>query len=294
MLDEDYKRKYEEYLNVFSSFLSEATNGLDASAPQNIVSAMRYATQNGGKRVRPVLCLAANDALGGKFEDVKEFAVAIECIHAYSLVHDDLPAMDNDDFRRGKPSTHKKFGEATGILAGDALLNFAFEYMLSKKEVSDSDVASMKTVAESVGYRGMIAGQVLDMECEKLDCFDEKLLYTVYENKTSKLLTAPLLVASIKNGGKYYDELKTFGCELGITFQIIDDILDEESVLSVLGKTPRKDKEANKLTSIKVFGLEGAKEKAREHYLKCLAAVSKTEKFEFLAKFAQKLYERKF
>lgn len=292
MDDEKYNSEFAYFRNIFDGFLSETNDNLYSCA-ETIVNAMRYAVENGGKRVRPILCIATNAALGGTPDNVKEYAVAIEYIHSYSLVHDDLPAMDNDDYRRGKLSTHKKFGEGIGILAGDALLNGAFEIMLNRKNINQSDVVAMKIIAEYAGYSGMIAGQTLDLENEKTATCDEKLLYNVYENKTSKLLTAPLLVASVKNGRKYYEELKQFGFELGTLFQITDDILDEESELSVLGKTPHKDKESGKLTSVAFFGLDGAKKKARERYENCLDAVSKCENFDFIRSFAKKIYERK-
>lgn len=292
MNDENYNKKFAYYREIFDTYLKEANENLD-SAATTIVKAMRYAVENGGKRVRPVLCLAANDALGGTVEKVKAYAVAIEYIHSYSLVHDDLPAMDNDDYRRGKLSTHKKFGEGIGILAGDALLNTAFEIMLNVDNVDKSDIEAMQIVANYAGYSGMIAGQTLDLENEKASTFDKKTLYSIYDNKTSKLLTAPLLVASVKNNRKYYDELKKFGFELGATFQIIDDILDEESDISVLGKTPHKDKSSGKCTSVALFGLDGAKKKAREHYENCLDSISCCDNFEFIRSFAKKIYERK-
>lgn len=291
----DYEQKFCKFLDYFNGYLAEKFSELEndkKSVPSLTVDSMRYAVDGGGKRVRPVLCFAANEMLGGNEKDVKEFALAIELIHSYSLVHDDLPAMDNDDYRRGKLSTHKKFGEAFGILAGDALLNYAFEICLSKRDFDKSDLAASRIIAEYAGYKGMISGQVLDLLNEKNETVDEKVLYEIYVNKTSKLLTAPLLVASVKNGNAYYEELKEAGTNLGIMFQIKDDILDEESTFASLGKTLHKDKEENKYTSVKTFGLNGAKQKAFELYEKIVNVLKKIPNSDFLIEFTKRLYER--
>ena len=162
----DYNSQYQNYLNIFNAELDKAIKNLD-ELPALLKESMSYSILNGGKRVRPVLCLAVSDMLGVDLTLIKEFAVAIECIHSYSLVHDDLPAMDNDDYRRGKLSTHKKFGEAFGILAGDALLNFAFEYPLNKENFTTKDACALKVLGECAGSKGMILGQVLDLQNEK-------------------------------------------------------------------------------------------------------------------------------
>lgn len=289
----DFKQQYDKYLSVFNDFLQDAYESLDFNAPKTITQAMNYAVQGGGKRIRPVLCLATADALSVPFEKVKEFCVAIESIHSYSLVHDDLPAMDNDDFRRGKLSTHKKFGEANGILAGDALLNFAFEYCLSKNDFTIEDAKALKIIAEFAGYRGMIAGQVLDLQNENNDCADEKVLYEIYFNKTAKLIMAPILVACALSGNKYYKNLYDYGYNLGILFQIIDDVMDVEGTLESIGKTPNKDKDSNKLTSVRVFGLEGAKNRAKFHYEQCKGALIGVKNSEFLALFADAMFVRR-
>lgn len=288
-----YQQKYNDYLNNFEKYVKKVLESLDHDAPKLLTDAMRYAISDGGKRVRPLLCIATADMFGIDFSEVKELALAIELIHGYSLVHDDLPAMDNDDYRRGKLSTHKKFGEANGILAGDALLNFAFEHCLSRHNMRFAHVNALKIIAEYAGYRGMIAGQVLDLENEGGNVLSEQKLYEIIEKKTSRLITAPLLVASELNYEKYFNELKDFGYNLGALFQIVDDIMDEEGTLSSIGKTPHKDKEVNKLTAVKVFGLEGAKKRAHMHYLNCKGILSRIPNSEFLSEFTDILYERK-
>ncbi len=286
--------KYAEYVSYFEQTLRGSLNGLDKNAPSVIKEAMKYAVSDGGKRVRPVLCYAASEMLGLNKEAVKELALAVEFIHSYSLVHDDLPAMDNDDYRRGKFSTHKKFGEAFGILAGDALLNYAYEICLRSDNFDAAHARALYAIAECAGYSGMIAGQVLDLDCEKLETADEKTLYSIYENKTSKLLTAPLLAASELCGGAYRDELEEYGINLGITFQITDDFMDADGDFAHIGKTPKKDEKENKLTSIKVFGRDGARGLAKTHYELAKKAINAVPNSEFLSAFLDKLYNRTF
>ncbi len=288
-----FNEKYNEYLSKFNNHLSDTLLGLEYSAPSILLEGMRYAVSDGGKRIRPILCIATADMLGVDYEDIKELALAVELIHSYSLVHDDLPAMDNDDYRRGKFSTHKKFGEANGILIGDALLNYSFEQVLSKEQIFLKHIKALALLSKSAGYTGMIKGQVLDLQMEgSIDCNQEKL-YEIIENKTAKLIIAPVLISSIMADNLYYKELEEFALNLGILFQITDDIMDEEGTLHSIGKTPHKDAEVDKLSSIKVFGLEGAKKRLHYHYDKCLTALGKIPNNEFLLEFTKKIYSRK-
>ncbi len=292
-----FAEKYDRYLQIFNGFLNEALIELKGengfASDGTIIEAMEYAVADGGKRVRPVLCLAVSEMLGGKCDDVKEFALALEFIHSYSLVHDDLPAMDNDDYRRGKLSTHKRFGEAFGILTGDALLNYAFEICLAKKSFDSSDLKAVRIIAKCSGIDGMIYGQALDLINENKVRSDKDVLYEIYENKTSRLIEASLLVASVKNDGVYYEELKEIGKKTGIMFQIIDDILDEESTYAELGKTPHKDKEEGKMTSVGLFGLNGAKKEACSIYEELISLCDNIPDSDFLKSFIEKLYNRK-
>lgn len=290
----NYLDEYNNYLSIFNQQLDIALKNIkDNHTPTLLKQAMEYAISGGGKRVRPVLLYATSKLLGVNISLVHEFAIAIECIHSYSLVHDDLPAMDNDDYRRGKLSTHKKFGEAYGILTGDALLNFAFEYCLNKKNFNNIDLNALKILANFAGYTGMIAGQVYDLQNEHSNNFTEQTLYQIYENKTAKLLTVPLLIASTLADNKYYEQLKTFGYHLGIMFQISDDIMDVEGNIESIGKTPNKDSLEDKLTSIKVYGLKGAIEKKEFHYKKCLEQLDLIKNSDFLRCFCQQMFERK-
>ena len=291
-MQNNYQITYNEYLTLFENNLLEVFSSLSKTAPETIKTAMNYAVTGGGKRIRPVLCMASAKLVGVDFSQIKEFSIAIECIHSYSLVHDDLPSMDNDDYRRGKLSTHKKFGEANGILAGDALLNFAFSLCLSKPNFNSDDVMALKFLSDSAGYDGMIAGQVLDLESEGIK-INQELLYKIFENKTAKLIIAPLVIPSILSGGKYFKELYEFGYNLGILFQITDDIIDVEGTFEDIGKTPNKDSKSDKLTSIKVFGLFGAKEKAKLHYENCVKCLQNIPNNDFLLNLCNKVYNRK-
>lgn len=289
----NFDLEYQKYFQYFNQYLDDVLSKLDPSAPSVIKEAMSYAIKDGGKRVRPVLCFLTGEMLNIPHDKLKEFALAIELIHSYSLVHDDLPAMDNDDFRRGKFSTHKKYGEAIGILAGDALLNFAFEHVINKKEFSQNDINALKILSNYAGYSGMIAGQVVDLQSENLTKINEQTLYYIYLNKTAKLIMAPILIASAIEGDSNYESLYNFGYHLGITFQIVDDILDEEGDFNQLGKSLHKDKQSGKLTAVSVFGLKNAKEKAREHYQKCIESIKCINGNELLLSFAKKMLERK-
>ena len=289
----NYEQTYQKYLLNFDNQLKIAIEKFYRNAPETLSQAMQYAVDGGGKRIRPVLCFATAEFLGLELSAVNEFAVAIEMIHSYSLVHDDLPSMDNDDYRRGKLSTHKKFGEAYGILAGDALLNFAFEHCLGKINFSNNDVKALKILANYAGHTGMIAGQVLDLQNEHNDNPNEKVLYDIYYNKTAKLIIAPLIIASVLAGNKHYESLKEYGYNLGIMFQISDDIMDVEGNVELIGKTPNKDAIEDKLTSIKVFGLNGAKEKLKFHYETCIKLLTEINASKFLFDFTNHMYQRK-
>ncbi len=289
----DFEIKFSNYVNRFESKLSDRLNNLAENAPCVIKDAISYAITDGGKRIRPVLLYASAEMLNVGLDEVDLFALALEMIHSYSLVHDDLPSMDNDDYRRGKLSTHKKFGEALGVLAGDALLNLAFETVLEKEKFCDFDFKSLKILSDFSGYNGMIAGQVLDLESEKKSNIDFDALFNIHINKTGKLFTAPLLISSVFAGNKYFDEFSELGKTIGLMFQITDDIMDVEGSFETIGKTAGKDQIENKLTSVKLLGLDGAKEYNKKLYAKSIEILSRIENSEFLIWLVNKLYCRK-
>lgn len=263
-----FEKKYSVYLEKFNSSLACFTENLDCK-PDILRKSMLYSLNVGGKRVRPVLAYAAAELFGLDDDCVKNFALAIELIHTYSLIHDDLPEMDNDDFRRGQPSNHKVFGAGNAVLAGDALLNTAHTILIRECRRGDRFIDAAQYISESAGIKGMICGQSADLLHEGDENCDEETLYFICRNKTARLIAAPLVIASILSGGRYYSQIKNFGEQLGILFQIIDDILDVEGDFSSLGKSIGKDKKEKKYTSVTLYGLEASKVLADEVVTAC-------------------------
>lgn len=277
-----FNKIYNEYKDYFEKELYSQVSSLNSAEP-TLKEAMIYSLKNGGKRIRPVIMLATAELLGVDKKDVLSFAIAIECIHAYSLIHDDLPAMDNDDLRRGKPTNHKVYGEALAILAGDALLNYAFELIL--RRVSDKNsISAGRLLALYAGAFGMIGGQALDILSEDKPLCDksEEMLYNIHANKTGRLLSASVLVPSCLAGNLHFDELSSFGKNLGLLFQITDDMLDFTSTPEKLGKSINKDKDSNKLTFVTLYGLEEASKKAEQCYLDGIKSVENIDGNTFL------------
>ena len=233
--------------------------------PATIHKAMRYSLFAGGKRLRPILCLAAADACGGKTTAALPHACAVECIHTYSLIHDDLPSMDNDDLRRGRPTCHKVFGDGIAILAGDALLTIAFEIATHAKSVSRYDLRDIfREIAVASGSRKLIAGQVADLEAEG-QRITRAQVRSIHENKTAALLTASVRLGAMaaNANAKQLAAISAFGRALGLAFQVIDDILDVTQTSDKLGKSAGKDIAAQKATYPAVIGLEKSRAEAR-------------------------------
>lgn len=268
-----YTLRYEKYLTEFEAYANAYANSIKTN-PSVLGDSIRYSLLNGGKRIRPVLMLACAEVLGVDVKEVLPFALALEMIHTYSLVHDDLPAMDNDDFRRGKPSNHKAFGEANAILAGDGLLNEAYALCFKESIKGGKYALASAFLNECAGIYGMIAGQSADLYFSEpnKEVGESDLLY-IHEHKTGKLLLAPVAIASILANNKYYIELERFGKLLGRLFQITDDVLDVTGNFEALGKTVGKDQEENKLTYVRLYGLEGAKLRADLCAKDCLLAL---------------------
>ena len=280
-----FRDKYELYAVEFNRSLEKFCNNLDCR-PQVLCDSLKYSLNLGGKRVRPVLMFAAADLLGVERRKLAGFALALELIHTYSLVHDDLPEMDNDDFRRGKPSNHKVYGVGNAVLAGDGLLNTAYSLLLKECKNGSDYISASEFVCDSAGIYGMIAGQSADLMHENDKSYNEATLDFIYENKTGKLITASVVVPSILCGGRCYSELKAFGRDLGLLFQITDDILDVEGNFNELGKSIGKDGEEGKYTSVGVYGLDGAKLRADVLAQRCRALLEGIDgDGEFLSKF---------
>lgn len=246
--------------------------------PPAIFQAMRYSVFAGGKRVRPILAIAAAEALGGTAVDVLPLACALECIHTYSLIHDDLPALDNDDYRRGRLTNHKVFGEANAILAGDALLTFAFELMGDARHwpqfVPERVVQVMHEVAYAIGTFGMIGGQVVDLQMEGQDV-DLLALQYIHAHKTGALIRTSVRSGALLGGGSpaAVEALTHYGTHIGLAFQIMDDILDVRGDEQLMGKALRKDNERRKATYPRLVGLAESEVRAQAAVTASIAAL---------------------
>ncbi len=257
----EFELNYENLKKSFDGILDSFCAGLDCK-PEILNDSLIYSLRLGGKRIRPVLMFAVGKLLGLDSQKLKNFALALELIHTYSLIHDDLPEMDNDDFRRGKPSNHKVYGTGNAVLAGDGLLNTAYSVLFGECFNGSEYVSAAKYICDCAGIKGMIAGQSAHLLHQNDSEIDEDVLDFIYENKTSKLIMAAVVVPSILCGGKYYSELKLFGRDLGFLFQITDDILDVEGNFENLGKSVGKDSAEGKYTSVRLYGLDKSNVKA--------------------------------
>src|SRR5213596_2752199 len=266
--------------------------------PATLHRAMRYSLFAGGKRLRPILCLATAEACGGKIPNALPLACALECIHTYSLVHDDLPSMDDDDFRRGRPTCHKVFGDGVAVLAGDALLTVAFEIVSKARPAPRYDMATLlREIAIAAGSQKLIAGQVADLEAEGRKASREQLRY-IHENKTAAILTTSVRLGAMSANAesKKLRAVTNFGRGLGLAFQIIDDILDVTQTSEMLGKSAGKDIAAKKATYPAVIGLEKSRVEARRLTRKAHDALSsfRSDDAEPLHALANYLLEREY
>lgn len=254
--------KMNDYIEIVDKKLDEF---MPIEYPEDIFKAMKYTVTLPGKRLRPVMCLESCRVFGGNYEDAIPTACAIEMLHAQTLIHDDLPCMDNDDFRRGKPTNHKVFGEANAVLAGDALLTFAPQIIVknSKNLGSEKLIKILEEYFQAGGAYGVIAGQVVDIESEKGNVQGGKgeTLEYIHTHKTADLFKLPLRTGAIIANATdaQINEITEFGQILGVAFQIADDILDEISTFEEMGKTLGKDKNAGKLTYTSLYGLDESK-----------------------------------
>lgn len=289
------KEKLKEQIALIDAHLDEYLAPNDN--PQKIIyEAMRYSVFAGGKRLRPVLMLMTCKMCGGDINEVMPFACALEMIHTYSLIHDDLPAMDNDDLRRGMPTSHKKFGEATAILAGDALLTKAFEVV---SQYSGSETAramrAINILAVSAGTEGMIGGQIVDMESENKTITLDELRY-LHLNKTGAIIRSACAIGALMSGADETEiqAVDEFAKNLGIAFQIQDDILDVEGTEEELGKPIGSDAEENKNTYVSLLGAEKSRELSLSYSEKAKKALETFgENAEFLRELTDYLTERK-
>lgn len=270
----DFDQQFQAYRDQIESGLSRLIPEAN-TRPARLHEAMRYALLGGGKRLRPVLALATAD-LFARLEDAMPAAVAIECIHTYSLVHDDLPCMDNDDLRRGRPTTHRQFDEATALLAGDALLTLAFQ-LVGRHYADQPGLATRLTreIADAAGSERLIGGQMEDLLAEKKANATADELEFIHLNKTAAMIVLALVAGGLCGGATdgQLDTLRTTGRHLGLAFQIVDDILDATADTATLGKTAGKDAKADKTTYVKLHGIERSRQLAQQHTDKALAAL---------------------
>ncbi len=265
------------------------------SRQSSVIDAMRYSLEAGGKRIRPVLVLEFCRMCGGNIDYAAAPAAAIEMIHTFSLIHDDLPAMDNDDYRRGRKSCHKQFDEATAILAGDALSVHGFSVIAEDKNLSSQQkVRLIQVLGETTGYKGMIGGQIIDMENEKRGFADEENLRAMCAGKTGALLRCACTMGCIAAGAdeKTIALADRYGACVGLAFQIVDDILDITSTTEVLGKPVGSDAESGKTTFATLLGLEKAQEFAKELTDEAIDILKTFDENEFLTELTHDLLVR--
>ena len=278
MCDWDYADVMKRY-NELKSAVSIALELIEPYFPKeegyqkNVMSAMNYSLLAGGKRLRPIFMMESYKFFGGKnLEYVSAFMAALEMIHTYSLIHDDLPAMDNDDYRRGRLTNHKVYGEATAILAGDGLLNYAFETVANKMcEVNDPSllkrmVRANRVLGKKAGIYGMIGGQVVDLESENNPNTDKDTLLFIHECKTAALIEAALMIGAVLAGANEMNlaKIERVGYNIGLAFQIQDDILDVIGDQAVIGKPVLSDEKNNKTTYVTIHGLDESKKRVEE------------------------------
>ncbi len=273
------RRRVDEAL---TTYLPEVDASPSATCPARLAMAMRHSMLGGGKRLRPVLCVMAVEACGGTLEEALPAACALEMVHTYSLIHDDLPAMDDDDLRRGRPTCHKAFDEATAILAGDGLLTLAFEVVAREVRPCQAALRCVRILAEAAGPSGMVAGQMADLQAEGRTEAEGRVadatlaaLEAIHRRKTGALLRAPLTMgAAIAEAPESCAEaLDRYGRAVGLAFQIVDDLLDVQGDESKLGKRVGKDSELGKWTYPRFLGVDGSRRRARQLAEEAVAAL---------------------
>jgi farnesyl diphosphate synthase len=274
--DDAFAQRLDRYRRRVDAKLADVL-AADGSIPDRLLDAMRYSVLGGGKRVRPLLVYASGEVVGAAEGPLDAIAAAVELIHAYSLVHDDLPAMDDDDLRRGRPTTHRRFDEATAILAGDALQALAFELLATDESLAERGHAQARIVAwlaRAAGPGGMVGGQMLDMEAEG-HRLDERGIERIHRRKTGALIRSAIMMPSELGAltDELHAQLDTFASEIGLTFQIRDDLLEVEQDTATLGKNAGSDAGNAKSTYPSTLGIEGARRRATETHERAMTAL---------------------
>lgn len=290
-MEQTYKNQTKSYQDRIENYLTEKCFIYDSQPQQKLFSSMRYSLLAGGKRLRPLLVLEFCRLCGGDTEKAMPLAAAVEMIHTYSLIHDDLPCMDNDDFRRGTPTNHKVYGEAIAILAGDGLLTAAFSYIANAEIPAQCKIDAVRVLAECSGELGMVGGQVLDIESENRQCTDQEVL-DIQRRKTGALIRASCLlgVLAAQGGREQIHAAAMFADHLGLAFQIRDDILDVIGDAQVLGKAVGTDGAKN--TFVQIYGIEKCKQLVETHTQEAINALSAFEDNGYLQWLAHSLTNR--
>lgn len=296
----DYAKMTQDRLEQLLPKMEEGEYAI-GEMPWLLSDSMRYSLLAGGKRLRPAMLLACTEMLGGKIEDALDFACAVEMIHTYSLIHDDLPGMDDDTMRRGRATNHVVFGVGQAILAGDGLLNFAFEAMLraglAHADCAERYLAAMHEIATGSGVTGMIAGQAMDLHCEHQNAMDERALSYIQRNKTACMFIYPLKAAGriCAADERQMQALEAYGRAFGLLFQATDDLLDVVGDAQAVGKTLGKDAASGKLTCISAYGIEGTKKLVSDLYAQAKDAMAEFgDGSRFFVELVQNMVERTF
>jgi geranylgeranyl diphosphate synthase type II len=293
-IENNFQTTFKEKQKKVDAFLEQALPS-EKTPPEIIHKALRYSVLAGGKRIRPILCLASCEALGENEDIAIPFACAIELIHTYSLIHDDLPCMDNDDFRRGRPTSHKVFGEAIAVLAGDALLTLAFNWMAHAENIlPELKIRAIQDIATASGTQGLVGGQVADLTFQGQEIDAEKLLY-IHTHKTARLIEASVKAGAIigEVSESSLKALSQYGLNIGLAFQITDDLLDVTGNADKMGKAVGKDAQLAKATYPGLFGVEVSRQMAKECIQKALQAIDFLEnKGNFLRGISTLIQER--
>lgn len=294
----EFSQRLQEYIQTIERALDAYLTVQGCTGQQSIVEAMRYSALAGGKRLRPVLTMEFCRVSGGQPQDAVPFACALEMIHTYSLIHDDLPCMDNDDLRRGRPTSHKVYGEGMAVLAGDALLTYAFETAAQAAQntrlTAQQIMQAVGVLAHEAGYFGMIGGQVLDLAAEHKQLSYEELV-DLQDKKTGALIRAAAQMGCIVGGAtaEQMQAAKTYADRLGLAFQIQDDILDIEGDQQIFGKPIGSDEKSGKSTFPKLIGLSGCRKMVRELTDEATEAVKIFPSSNFLVQLAEQLVDRR-
>ncbi len=290
-MSNDYEARLAEYREYIENYLDEKCFQYDSEPQQTLFSAMRYSLLAGGKRLRPIFVYDFCRMCGGDWKKASEFASAVEMIHTYSLIHDDLPCMDNDDYRRGRLSNHKVYGEAIAVLSGDALLTAAFSYLAKADYSPKTRIDAVSVLSRCAGELGMVGGQVLDMQSEERQCTKQEVL-DIQTRKTGALIRASCILGVLAGGGTdaQLSAAAEFATHLGLAFQIRDDMLDVIGNAETLGKAVGVD--SNKNTFVNLYGLEECERMVSDHTQQAIDALNDFADNQFMTMLANQLINR--